>query len=473
MRRSSGGHTAPRRHVRPARGALLAVLGLVLAAWSLPAAAAARPHHARCAAMGGHHAGGRRKHGTRAGRAARAGRADRRAGRARSSAAARHAADPRRRPGPRKPRGGTRPHCTAKPTLGLYASRTLEAYAAMQRYFYSSSSGRYRDTPQASESSDLWPFSQGLTATVSVASIPGELARLQGVMSAQLRGLGGYLTTAVPVAVASTEALQSLPHYEATVASTGAGETAFYDDNDWVGLALVRMYALTHDEVTLALAEQIMSFEMAGWSNEPGEICPGGIPHSDMPPDDQNRSTISTAPAAELAVELYRITHETSYLQFAQTAYAWVRGCLLGPEGLYADHIEETGEIDPETWSYNQGVMIGAGALLFQATGVQSYLEQASLLAKQALAAFPLSQLAAENPFFASVFLRNLLYLDSILHEESGRKLAQEYVAWAWESLLEKNGLVLSASGAPSELLGQSAIVQICALLAIPPSSYF
>jgi hypothetical protein len=341
----------------------------------------------------------------------------------------------------------------------------------MQRYFYEGS-GVYREALGMNEPSFLWPFSQALAATMSVAHMPGEQRKLSRVLSAQLRALSRYLTNAVPVAVASTEALQSLPHYTATVASAGVGGTSFYDDNDWVGIELVRMYELTHAEAPLALAEQIMSFEMAGWARNEQAPCPGGIPHSDDP-EDEARSTISTAPAAELAVQLYRDTTDAAYLAFAETAYAWVRRCLLSPEGLYADHLEEDGETDPELWSYTQGTMIGAGALLYQATGDSTYLEQAAATARTALAVFPLEQLAVENPFFVSVFLRNLLYLDSITGDGSGRRLAQEYIAWAWESLLEPRGLVLSASGAPTLLLGQSAITQICALLVIPPSTYF
>jgi Glycosyl hydrolase family 76 len=360
--------------------------------------------------------------------------------------------------------------CRRPQRLSRDARRALAAYRAMQRYFYRGG-GEYHEQ-LGGERSFLWPFSQALAATVSVAHIRGQQRHVAKALGAQLQGLASYLTTAVPVAIASTEALQSLPHYTATAASAGTGGTSFYDDNDWVGIELARVRELTDSEAPLALAEQIMSFEMDGWARDQRQPCPGGIPHSDAP-DDESRSTISTAPAAELAVQLYRITADPSYLQFAEAAYEWVRACLLAPGGLYADHLEEDGETDPEIWSYTQGTMIGAGALLYEVTGNASYLEQAQQTARISLEAFPLSQLAAENPFFVSVFLRNLLYLDAIVRDGSGRKLAQEYVNWAWGSLLERRGLVLSASGRPTVLLGQSAIVQICALLSTPPSSYF
>ena len=172
-------------------------------------------------------------------------------------------------------------------------------------------------------------------------------------------------------------------------------------------------------------------------------------------------------------MQLYRTTGESSLLSFAQSAYAWVRQCLLGPEGLFADHLEAGGETDPELWSYTQGVMIGAGALLYEETGAAPYLEQAEATANAAVGYFNLEVMAGENPFFASVFLRNLLYLDAIIHSPTGHAVAQEYANWAWENLLQPNGLILSSSGAPTLLLGQAGVAQVFALLATNPTTYF
>jgi hypothetical protein len=350
--------------------------------------------------------------------------------------------------------------------------RALSLFEAMQRYFYIPAAGLYKEELGATSSSFLWPFSQALAATISVAHFKGELSALLPTLHNQLGALQQYLTDAVPTAVASREALSSLPHYEATVAAVGAGGTAFYDDNDWVGIELVRLYQLTHEEAPLALAEQIMTFEMTGWDTNPSAPCPGGIPHSDAP-EVENRSTISTAPAAELAVMLFRITHVESYLAFARSAYAWVRACLLDPQGLYSDHIEGDGEVDPELWSYTQGVMIGAGTLLYEVTGEPHYIYEADATAQAAQSYFTLERLAVENPFFVSVYLRNLLYFDALERSEAGKQVAEEYLSWAWESLHEANGLILTATGAPTVLLGQSAYVQIYALLTLEPAAYF
>lgn len=215
-----------------------------------------------------------------------------------------------------------------------------------------------------------------------------------------------------------------------------------------------------------------MAFEMAGWSTDPSLACPGGIPFSNDI-DNTDRNTITTAPAAELAVQLYKITGDSHYLQFAETAYNWVRTCLLQANNLYADHIRPHGVIDRTFWSYNQGVMIGAGTLLYQATGNSAYLYQARQTAQAALAYFIPQRLGEENPFFPSVYFRNLLYLDAVTHDPPGPKIAQAYVDYAWAHLRLGNNLFVAGSPASAQLLYQAAIVQIYALLSSPPSTYF
>ena len=98
-----------------------------------------------------------------------------------------------------------------------------------------------------------------------------------------------------------------------------------------------------------------------------------------------------------------------------------MRSCLLSPErACTRDHINRRGVVEPKLWSYNQGSMIGAGTLLYQATGNGAYLYQARQTAAAALAYFTPQRLGEEIPFFASVYFRNLLYLDSVTHDPPG-----------------------------------------------------
>lgn len=372
----------------------------------------------------------------------------------------------------------TKPASTKGPLRGNPA-RALLTFKTMQQYFYIQGSGLYKGEPY----SFLWPFSQALAATVSVASIPGENTALAHELRVRLFGLERYWEkstaphsqTSAPEATVAAAA--PLPSFAGTVAPPlGAGGASYYDDNEWVGIELARVYQLTHEPFALELAQRIMAFVMAGWQttgpNGKPLPCPGGVPFSNASTN-TSRNTVTDGPAAELGVELYWLTHEPQYLSFAKMAYSWVRQCLLAPNGLYADHIQNSGEIEPMQWSYNQGTMMGAGALLYQATGEGAYLYQARQTAKLALGYYTLEKLELENPFFASVYFRNLLYLDSVTHDPPGPRAVQEYVDYAWQNLRLSSDLFVSGSPSTSTLLGQAAIVQLYALLSTSPSTYF
>lgn len=366
------------------------------------------------------------------------------------------------------------PHAKRPPALNLYERRAVLAYEAMQQNFYVPSAGLYKGEP---EYSFLWPFSQAFAATVSVAHIPGQQPHLEGGLRALAAGLQVYASAPAPGETTATGASTTLRSFDGVVAPpVGPGGDSFYDDNEWVGIELARMYELNHNPAALAQAQQIMEFVMAGWQTAGPEgqplPCPGGVPFSNAK-SNTDRNTVTDGPAAELGVQLYRITHEARYLQFAELAYGWVRQCLLEPNGLYADHIDLDGRINHTLWSYTQGTMIGAGALLYQVTHEGAYLYEARQTAKAAAAYFPYKRLSSENPFFAAVYLRNLMYLDSITHDPPGNLPAREYAYYAWERHRLSDNLFAYGSPPTAELLGQAALVQIYALLSISPKTYF
>lgn len=338
----------------------------------------------------------------------------------------------------------------------------------MQKEYYIGGSGLYAGEPY----SYLWPFSQAFAATVSVAFIPHLGVSLSHEVQARLTGLNSYLDTNNSGAEEGTYT-STLAAFDGTVAPpVGPGGPKYYDDNDWIGIEMVRLYQLTHNAALLGSAEGIMAFEMAGWQERPGLACEGGIPFSNAASNGE-RNTVTTAPAAQLGALLYRYTHSVTYLQFAEKAYTWVRSCLQQPVNLYADHIGRRGVVEPALWSYNQGSMIGAGTLLYQATGDGAYLYQARQTAKASLAYFDNERLGSEIPFFVSVYLRNLLYLDSVTHDPPGPSIAQSYVNYAWQRLRLSNNMFVFGSPPSAQLLVQAAIVQIYALLSTPPSTYF
>ena len=374
--------------------------------------------------------------------------------------------------GPVKP--GSSKKQKPKPVLHGDPARALVALEAMQHVYYIPGSGLYTGEPF----SYLWPFSQALAATVTlsnmtgIAKIPGLTSALERELNARLVGLKSYLdldNSGQP----EGEFTSSLAAYDGTVAPpSGPGGAKYYDDNEWVGIELMRVYEKTRAPALLGGAEAIMAFVMAGWSANPAWACPGGIPFSNLP-ENGERNTVTDGPGAELALQLYRATGNAEYLQFAEKAYEWVRHCLLESNGLYADHIGDRGVVNESYWSYNQGSMIGAGVLLFQATHNAAYLWQARQSAKAALAYYTPERLGSENPFFVSVYFRNMLYLDSVTKDPPGYRLAQPYVDYAWQHLRLSNNVFVFGSPASGQLLYQAAIAQIYGLLSSPPSTYF
>jgi hypothetical protein len=359
-------------------------------------------------------------------------------------------------------------HAPKKPKLPIDAERAQLAFEAMQKTYYIEGSGLYKGEPF----SFLWPFSQAFAATMSMANVPSMKSAFAHEIQARLIGLKSYLDLDNSGAPEGTYT-STLAAYDGTVAPPeGPGGAKYYDDNAWIGIELARMYELTHNSAVLGSAEGIMAFEMAGWDTEPGIACPGGIPFSNSV-ENTERNTVTDGPTAELGVQLYRLTGNAQYLQFAEMAYEWVRNCLTQPNGLYADHIKSHGSIEATEWSYNQGTMIGAGTLLYQATGNSAYLFQARQTAKAALVYFTPERLGSENPFFVSVYFRNVLYLDSVTHDPPGASIVQGYVNYAWEHLRLSDDVFVAGSPATAQLLDQAAIVQDYALLSSAPSTYF
>ena len=210
-------------------------------------------------------------------------------------------------------KGGSKAKPKPKPKLHGDPARALAAFEAMQSAYYIRGSGLYKGEPF----SFLWPFSQALAATVTLAhvqgvsTIPGLTQTLTRELNARLIGLNAYLDRNNSGAPEGTFT-SNLAAFDGTVAPpTGPGGTKYYDDNEWVGIELVRMYELTHYAAALGSAEAIMAFVMAGWDSNPELVCPGGVPFSNSS-ENTDRNTVTNGPGAELALQLYRITGRPS-----------------------------------------------------------------------------------------------------------------------------------------------------------------
>ena len=321
------------------------------------------------------------------------------------------------------------------PTQEQAYARALAAYAQMRSAFRDGRA-RYHEREDSSGYAHAWPLGEATAASLEMVSLTGGDPKYVDDAREDLQALAAYRGPAA---------------YESSIRPPfGPGGAPFFDDNEWIGLDLVRAYDLLGDQRYLRQAAAVFRFVASGWDRNATNACPGGIFWT-RDPANTDRNAVSTANGALLGAELYLRTGLRSDLHWAQAMYAWVTACLTGSDGLIQDHLSPTGERDERTWSYNQGAMIAAGALLAKATGLRSYLDRARALAATALRAYVGSGFAGQPPFFVAVFFRDLRVLD-------GARLSSEHVAASCAYAAQ-----LPAKAAT--LLDQAATVELYAVL--------
>ena len=336
-----------------------------------------------------------------------------------------------------------------------------ETYGALQRNFYVASEHLYKGTPANSCAtySCLWPFTNATAGTAFLAGTPGESLFVSGV-NARVAGLAHY---ADDTEVSPGGAPQP-PAYESAVAPPlGPGGATYYDDNAWVGLNLVHAYQETSRTKDLTLAQDEFDFAVAGWDASSTDGCPGGIFWEDVAGSQRNAT--ANGANAELGAELALLTNDSSDLTWAERIYQWAVTCLGTSSGLYDDHVEPNGSVDSTVWSYNQGVMVGAGVLLDKATGTGAYLTQAEQTASAAVAHFGTgSVLVNQGTAFNAIYFRDLYLLNQVAPDSAYAAEAQSFATTMW-SQRQPTGLINPQYG----VNGTAPMIEIFGLLAGSP----
>lgn len=298
----------------------------------------------------------------------------------------------------------------------------------------------------------LWPLSQLLDGSSASGGGIAESRKLAEIAAA---GLPAYWNTRL-----------TPPGYAASPVASGKGGLAFYDDNGWTALALIRLYNATGNPTYLARAEALFAFMASGWSRKGGEYF--NVLH-------RNRTQTATGTFLELALRLYRLTHRAEYLNWAKTATAWDRGTMKGPTGLYWDSVNPSGAVKGPPLPYDTGVVLVGDVLWYQTTKNPLFLARARELADEALTAFtnPLTGLLVDpagssSLAFNAVLLHGIALLNAVAPKPAYRRVIdREADSLAdWDRL--RSGLYgsdasgLARSGFRS-LLVQAAVLKILA----------
>jgi hypothetical protein len=358
------------------------------------------------------------------------------------------------------PRGGSQGFGNGASTIEQEA---VASYNALQQNYYVPWESLYRGLPSntCGNYACLWPYSNATAGTVFLYGTSNG-SRYLGDIEARQTGLASY---ADPSEVSPTGAPQP-PAYQTGVAPPlGPGGATYYDDNGWVGLNLVHAYLLTSSTTYLTLAQSEFNFAVSGWDTSTTGACSGGVFWEDVA--GSQRNVAANGANAELGLELYLRTGNASDLAWATAMYRWVATCLGTPSGLYNDHMNADGSLNTTIWSYNQGVMAGAGVLLYQATGNANYLAQAEATAAAAVSYFGTgTTLINQGTAFNAILFRNLLFLNQVAPDSAYASEASSFASYMWTQRQPETGLFNPQYG----VNGTAPMVEIYSLLAGSPA---
>jgi uncharacterized protein YyaL (SSP411 family) len=222
----------------------------------------------------------------------------------------------------------------------------------------------------------LWPYVGMLTA----GNILYELGYERSILEREFEGLNAYY-----------DDRDTLPTYQAYPVSGGSTDH-YYDDSAIVVMELLKAYELTNDPFYLERAKTVTEFIMSGedsrmggglyWFEGESSNCTSG--------PNCIKAANTSAYAAYVTSEMYQLTKETRYLEFAKRVYDWTYNTLRDPsDNLYWNDINiATEEINTTKWTYNAGLMIMAGVNLYEISDNQQYLDQAIKTARSAYSKF-------------------------------------------------------------------------------------
>lgn len=204
----------------------------------------------------------------------------------------------------------------------------------------------------------------------------------------------------------------------------------FYDDEGWWALGLIRAFDVSGDREYIQAAVDIFNDMETG----KGTPCGGGIFwNKDRKYVNAIANELYLSVAASLAS---RIPENPSYRQIAVDQWTWFKQSgMINEKNLINDGLDGNCKNNGlQTWSYNQGVVLGGLAELAKLTGDIKYIEAAVPIAKAAI-----EELSNKNGIlvetdkcelrdghcghdgqqFKGIFIRNLRYLNDVApHQE-------------------------------------------------------
>ncbi len=241
----------------------------------------------------------------------------------------------------------------------------------------------------------------------------------------------GWWHTANSITVlANYERVSGSTAYNSVLANTFTAAQAahtnfvnsYYDDDGWWALAWIDAYDLTGNIAYLSMAETIFAAMTGAWDTA---TCGGGVWWSTAK---TYKNAIPNELFLTIAAKLAnRTTGRASagYLKWAQQEWTWFKNSgMMNARNLVNDGLTSTNpnactNNGGNTWTYNQGVILGGLVELSKADQDPTLLPQAEEIATAAIANLSTagsvlnekSVSGGDAPQFKGIFLRNLMAL--------------------------------------------------------------
>ncbi len=199
----------------------------------------------------------------------------------------------------------------------------------------------------------------------------------------------------------------------------------YYDDEGWWALAWLDVYDLTHEQPYLSMAASIFTDMSNGWDS----TCGGGIWWSkDRKYKNAIANELFLSVAAHLALRTSDPEKRAQYLTWAHKEWAWFANSgMINAQHLINDGLDlaTCKNNHRTTWTYNQGVILGALTELDKAAPNPALPATAQSIAAAALAHLTDNngvlhdacepKCGADGVQFRGIFVRNLMELNSAL----------------------------------------------------------
>jgi predicted alpha-1,6-mannanase (GH76 family) len=246
----------------------------------------------------------------------------------------------------------------------------------------------------------------------------------------------------------------------------------YFDDEGWWVLTWIRAYQLTRDRAYLRQAKSIFAAMTKGWT----PVCGGGLKWNRRRP---YKNAITNETFMADAALLHEATPgDTRYARWALREWRWFSASgMLTRSHLVIDGLSARcrPKLHSPTWTYNQGMLIGAMVAMAKMTGHRSFLVTAGRVAHAVIHSpklsphgilrepCTLSSCGRDAPMFKGIFMANL----KLLYNRVGGAAYHAYMhrnavaVWAYDRSGSSFGLDWAGPFRASTMTAQASALDV------------